>query len=90
MNMTKRTDVWDLPEAQLKKSSTWIKHADDFGMCTRCKEHIEVLGYCCTGVTYFEGGTIDSDGLWQEIEAELEELAASQAYDLKESELKGN
>lgn len=84
------TDIWDLPRSQLKKSNTWLKWADDFGMCTRCKEYIEVLGYCCNGTTYFEGGTIDSDDLWQEIEADLKDEAEQQAYDLKEAELKGN
>jgi hypothetical protein len=70
-----KTEVYDLPESELKKSKTWRENVDQCGMCTRCKEYTSILDYCCTGTTYFEGSTTSSEGLWEEIEAELAEIS---------------
>ena len=71
----------ELPESQLKKSPTWVKYADEFGTCSGCGEHSGVLEYCCGDRVHFEGGTMDSEELWNEIEAELSEQAEAQIYD---------
>lgn len=88
--MSKIVDVWDLAESTLRNSKTWLKYADACGMCTSCKEHSGVLEYCCTGMTYLEGGQESASDLWEQIEWELDEYYKAKQYDSEESEATGN
>lgn len=68
-------DVVDLPKEQLMKSATYLRYVDATGMCMRCKEWTGVLDPCCSATVSFEGGFLNSDDLWNQIDDELKKLA---------------
>lgn len=84
--MSKEIDVTDLPESQLKKSSTYLKYHGEFGTCLKCKEMTNVLYPCCDSNTFFEGAIESSDNLWTLIEEELGQSAEAQAYNQEDDQ----
>lgn len=53
--------------------TTRQKYEGECGLCMSCKEWTPLLDPCCGGSVLYEGGTINTESLMEEIEAEENE-----------------
>lgn len=67
------SNIEDLPDGQLKHAPTWRKYVDACGRCHRCKEMTSLLDPCCGVSVDFEGGSMNYEDLWEEIEQEMKD-----------------